>query len=203
MGASRPARHTSGSPTRASPCTTRSTPLQATTNRSTTGSLDPPTLPSTPPQWPRRIAFWSTISRLKRRHGYSIHDVLSGGYGGPGCENGRRSRGRGGGDGGDQRTHRRRPRSQRNLHARVGSWGLDSDTSRLRRSRGSVARSDAAVHHESGERPTPGPSQGLKQRTLEPGLQPDSKLRRNEQHGSIRGGNRDRSLLDGTHRETI
>jgi hypothetical protein len=27
-----------------------------------------PTLPSTPPQWPRRIAFWSTISRSNRRH---------------------------------------------------------------------------------------------------------------------------------------
>ena len=49
----------------------------------------------------------------------------------------------------------------------------------------------------------PDPPRSLTQRTLEPGLQPDSKLRRNEQHGSIRGGNRDRNILDGTHRATI
>ncbi len=102
-----------------------------------------------------------------------------------------------------QRPHRRRSRSQRNLHARIGSWGLDPDTSRLRRSRDSVARSDAAVHDEIGERPAPGSSQSLEQRALEPGLQPDSKLRRSEQHRSIRSGNRDRSLLDGAHRTTI
>ncbi len=65
-GARSPPRQPSGSPTRASPCTTRLTPLQATTNRSTTGSLGLPTLPSTPPQWPRRIAFWSTISRSQQ-----------------------------------------------------------------------------------------------------------------------------------------
>ena len=49
----------------------------------------------------------------------------------------------------------------------------------------------------------PDPPRALTSETLEPGLQPDSKLWRHEQHGSIRGGNRDRDFLDGTHRPAI